>query len=106
MNQQNINKTFYVKIQNNIRNLVKKSVIITNEQLLNEIRYLQEEVMWSDWGMHGHSTKKLLMQYLKVLYDIGVKKGKVKFLNNYLFDNEIKDARRNLHKQYIKDFKR
>ena len=104
--QERHNEQLYLKVQKDLRKLILKSPVTSYGFIINDFKTIEDEVMWSDWGMHGHLTKKYLIEYLRVLNSILVgEKNGVKFFNAYVFDKEVKIARRKLNEQYLKDFK-
>ena len=104
--QKELNERFYLMIQQEIRNLALRSCKMSYGELMNEFDIIREKVLWSNWGIQGNLTKKALMEYLDVLFDKILKQEKgFKFLGSYLFNREVKEYRKLLHKRYLMDFK-
>lgn len=104
--QKNLNEKYYLRTQKELRNLALKSSKLNYGQLIGEFNRINNETIWTNWGIHGNLTKKALIEYLEVINRKINKSDKgFKFLGIYLFDKEIKLYRKKLHKQYNLDFK-
>lgn len=106
MMQKELNEKYYLTTQKRLRGLALKSSQLSYGELINEFNLIKEYAIWSNWGMHGHLTKKALIEYLEILNNNILKGDKsFKFLGVYLFNKEVKNHRERMHKNYIKDFK-
>lgn len=104
--QKRLNKELYLKTQRELRKLIAKSPITSFRFIVNDFNFIEDEVLWSEWGLQGHLTKKYLIEYLRILDDILLReKNGIKFFNAYLFDKRVKIARKKMNKQYLIDFK-
>lgn len=104
--QKKLNENFYLTIQQQLRRLALKSGRMSYGELLSEFNIIKERVFWSNWGLQGNLTKKALVEYLDILCVKLKRKDKgFKFLGVYLFDKQVKECRRKMHKRYIMDFK-
>lgn len=104
--QERHNNELYIKTQKDLRRLVAKAPITSYGFIIGDFKTIEDKIVWSNWGMQGHLTKKYLIEYLRILNEILVEeKNGIKFLNAYIFDKQVKMARKRMNEQYLKDFK-
>lgn len=104
--QKKLNENFYLTTQQEIRRLALKSTKMSYGELRNDFNFIQEKVFWSNWGLQGNLTKKALIEYLDILQrKINKQKKGCNFFWLYLFDKQVKESRKQMHKIYNMDFK-
>ena len=104
--QKQFNKNFYLQIQKKLRGLVLASSTTTYEQIISELQKIEEEVLYSDWGMYSNLTKKSLIEYIECFKsEISKKEDNIHVLYVYMFDKNVKEKRKKMHNRYLMDFK-
>ena len=104
--QKQFNKNFYLQIQKEIRGLALISSTTNYGEILLELLKIERKVLYSDWGMYSNLTKKSLIEYIECLkIEMKKKENNIHFLYVYMFNKNVKEKRKELHKRYIMDFK-
>lgn len=103
--QEKLNYNFYKNIIKQLDALSLKSTTLDFKDVSNRFDIIMTNVLKSDWGLQGNLTKKQLIIYLNTLNNVVYSKGgKKRFLWIYMFDKEVRLARKKLSKQFKKDF--
>lgn len=104
--QKKINEQFYLLTHQKIRKITILSPKVSYGELLNELDMILNNILWSNWGLQGHLTKKATIAYLEELINqLKIQRKTYLFMGIYLFNKEVKLKRKKMQEYYVKEFK-